>query len=339
MANNVQNMDDFVRRIAQRTQRTFQDAKVEGRMPPLISRKKDRFWLVSDGNKVPAPDPLALDFVVISVKKPLARFYYDGPYDEEVSSAPACYSLDSVTPESDATSKQCDSCAGCPKAEWGSAASKKTGEPVAACRVEKQMAIQVCGVPGVWMFSVPPSSIKKQWGAYADKIEHAAREEEAKNGYATLTLSTCVTRATFDEKSQGVLNFAPRGYIGNPKLFTPAECEALEKALDDAAGTARVIWGPSGLEREKQYVEASGYKPKALNAPAPARVIEAEPEVVQEDDLPFQPDACRAKPEATKPRAKREPVKKPVDQPAIMTDAADPASVQSLLEGLGIGDL
>lgn len=346
MANDLY-IDDFVKRIAARTMRTFSDAKAESRMPPHISRRSARFWFVQDGQKSPTSDPLTLDFVVVAVKKPLARFLYDGVYEE--GKPPTCWSMDGVTPEDDAPAQEAICCKDCKQAEWGSARSKKTGEEIAACRVEKQMAIQVVGAPGLWLFTVPAASIKKQWGAYVEQIERAGKEEEAKYGYATLTLSTIITRCTFDEEQQGVLNFKPLGYIGNRKLFSADECDALEKALDDHDAAARVFWGPKGVEREQQYLGAKkvsaviatsqstsvggsgGFVPDQ-KATAPFLV---EPKKEEDTGLPFQMDAP-VEPAATKPKRS---VKPPVDEPKIMTEASDPASVKSLLEGLGIGDL
>ncbi|MDD5305440.1 MAG: hypothetical protein PHS14_20260 [Elusimicrobia bacterium] len=343
MANDLY-IDDFVKRIAARTMATFSDAKAESRMPPHISRRSDRFWLVQDGQKTPAPDPLTLEFVVVAVKKPLARFLYDGVYEE--GKPPTCWSMDSVTPEDDVPAREAICCKDCKQAEWGSARSKKTGEEIAACRVEKQMAVQVVGVPGLWLFTVPAASIKKQWGAYVEQIERAGKEEEAKYGYATLTLSTIVTRCTFDEKQQGVLNFKPRGYIGNRQVFSADECDALEKALDDHDAATRVFWGPKGVEREQQYLGAKKVSPAIA---APARVASSHEEdtglpfqtgasvqLVAKEDPPFLGGEVRAEPAVTKPKRS---VKLPVDEPKIMTEASDPASVKSLLEGLGIGDL
>lgn len=317
MANDLQ-INDFVKRIAARTQHLAAAAKSGGgrSLPNHISIRQNRFWLVNEDGISPAPDPLCLRFVIVAIKRPKTRFFYSGVYDDETSgSPPSCMSYDGVTPEKDVAERQADYCANnvCPKSEWGSAKGKG-GTDRAACKTYKQLVVKVPGVPGAWLLSIPPASITKQWDIYAGQIEQAAKEEQDKHGFATLTLSTCVTEVTFDPKFQGVLNFCPKGYIGNEKLMTAKDCAELETLMDDEVANARLLWGPDGLNREKQYLESIG-KP-AVGYAAPAISI-ASPkvkpqEVVPEpawDDVDY--DEPAAPPLEPAPRAKTKPAAPP----------------------------
>ncbi|MCI0563471.1 MAG: hypothetical protein MN733_33770 [Nitrososphaera sp.] len=304
MSNDLQ-INDFVKRIAARTQHLASAARSGGgrALPNHISIRQNRFWLVGEDGPSPAPDPLCLHFVVVAIKKPKTRFFYNGAYDDEGFGAPpTCMSYDGVTPEASSTERQADCCASnvCPKSEWGSAKGKG-GADRSACKVYKQLVVKVPGVPGAWLFSIPPASIAKQWDIYADQIEQAAKEEQAKHGFAALTLSTCVTEMTFDSKFQGVLNFRPKGYIGNEKLMSVEDCVELEALVGDEALNARLLWGPDGLNREKQYLESAGktaprYAAPAISiAPPKATLQEVVPEPDWEDTAYDEPPAM-AKP-------------------------------------------
>ncbi|MCI0562569.1 MAG: hypothetical protein MN733_29130 [Nitrososphaera sp.] len=313
MSNDLQ-INDFVKRIAAKTQHLAAAAKSGGRaLPNHISLRQNRFWLVTEDGPSPAPDPLCFHFVVVAIKKPKARFYYNGAYDDEVSGTPpTCMSYDGVTPEADVVEKQADCCASnvCSKSEWGSAKGKG-GADRSACKVYKQLVIKVPGLPGAWLFSIPPASISKQWDVYSDYIDNTAKKEEAKHGFATLTISTCVTEMTFDPKFQGVLNFKAKGYIGNENLMTAEDCAELEILVDDEASNAKLLWGPGGLNREKQYLEntgktASRYVAPAVSIASPkATPQEVVPEPAWEDTAYDEPPAmAKAAPrKETKPPA------------------------------------
>jgi hypothetical protein len=251
-------IDDFVKRIAAKSQHSFANAKSGSRARVNhISIRQNRFWLVSEDGPTPAPDPLRLQFVLIESKKPIPRFYYSAAYDADASPPPDCMSQDGITPETDVPAKQAESCATCPKSEWGSSVGIG-GAPRAACRVYKQLVIKIPSIQGAWQFSIPAASIIKQWNVYADKIETAAKEEQIKHGFSALTLSTCVTEITFDPKAQGVLNFRALGYIGNRNLMTIEDCEELETLMDDEAMIAKYLWGAEGQKREQQYLATIG---------------------------------------------------------------------------------
>ncbi|MCI0565497.1 MAG: hypothetical protein MN733_44100 [Nitrososphaera sp.] len=274
MGTDVTHIDDFVKRLAARSQHLAAAAKNGNRTAPNhISTKQNRFWYVTDEDPKPTPDPLALNFSVIEIKKPRARYFYEGPYVEGTATPPTCMSQDGVAPEANIESPQAAACASCPRAEWGSAVGLG-GAPRAACKVYKQLVVKVAGLPGMWLFSLPPGSLG-EWDTYAKSIEAAAAEEARINGYDTLSLLTCVTKATFDPKRQGVLKFSPLGYIGNRKLMAEAECQELEELCDKSDAIADMLWGPNGKAREQQYLSGDL---KRLPSPATTMVTPKVPE-------------------------------------------------------------
>lgn len=357
MANELEQVPDFIKRLAAKTERLFEDARSNGRaMPPTVSIKGSRFTLIFSGDRSPAPNPIQLDFVVVAVKKPMSRSFYAGKFDptSDNYSPPACYSLDGVTPEDDATEKQNDVCRTCKQAEWGSRVDER-GQETTACRQHKQLVIKIAGVEGIWLLNVPIGSVKKQWEVYATEVEAAGKEEKAKYGYATLTLATCITRCTFDDKMPNTLNFKAAGYIGNQKLFSQWDVEELEKVLDSPE-ISLTLWGPKGVEREKQYLEASparaalpapgsnvGQGPRHATTLPTSRAVanEAKEKTAKEDaqeveHAPFVPDDYTPPGEPVKPVHQR--IRRAASPPIATKVEAD-AKTASILADLGLGDL
>jgi hypothetical protein len=346
MANGLMEVPDFVKRLAAKTERLFEDARSPGRaMPSTVSIKAQRFSLVENGERRPAPNPIELAFVVVAIKKPMPRAYYAGKFDPGADNygPPDCYSLDGVTPETDSTEIQSQTgCRLCKQAEWGSKVDER-GQETTACRQHKQLVIKIPGLSSLWLFNVPIGSVRKQWDKFATDIEAAGREEKAKYGFATLTLSTCVAACTFDEKTNGILNFRPLGYVGNPKLFSAKDCEELEAAIDSAA-IPTMLWGPQGAEREKQYLEGPM---KALPAAASNKpMLEVKtvrgdtPTPEKRSALPWNDDGYEPPGEVVevgeeKPRSRG---KKTVTPP-IVTKVEQDTKSSSILKDLGFDDL
>jgi hypothetical protein len=215
-------------------------------MPNGISIQGNRFWLASNEGTVPAPDPLRLHFVVLGSKKPMSRRYYASPYSATNPTGPDCYSPDGVTPDG-GENMQHPTCAGCPKSVWGSEKSRLTGALVPACRQHKDMVVKVMGVPGKWMFSIPPASIKKNWDPLVKRIQAMAKDEEQKNGQATLCMANCVIEATFAPGVNGIMEFKPRGYLAGEEEIEVVELHKDRESIEV------MLWGPKGSERKAQY--------------------------------------------------------------------------------------
>lgn len=372
MANELQEVPDFIKRIAARTVALFDDARPVGRaMPPVVSIKGNRFSLMINGDKQLAPNPIALDFVIVAVKKPMSRAYYAGKFDSSPDAAhnpPACVSFDSVTPEPDSPEVQSPVCRTCKQAEFGSKVDER-GKETTACRQHKQLVIMIPGVEGLWLLNIPIASVKKQWAKYAADLEIAGKEDIAKFGFAATTLSTVATRATFDADVNGVLNFRPLGYAD--KFFSKEELEEVDRITKDIAekgGNVDVdvmFWGPKGAERRTQYLEATPSRP-SLPAPPPKRdfidVAGVRNQDLKKADLPFTPDDYRpaVTPEEEKPpfsttrmtmasvggRSSSEtathanPATKPKPAtPPITTTLVQDKDATDMLKSLGLGDI
>lgn len=275
MANEI--ITDNLTRLASQSEAMFGDASFgASSFPDYISIRNGRFSLVTTEGKKPAPDPLKLSFVTLAIKAPLARQYFEQAFDPDKLSVPTCLSYDGVTPEDTATEKQSETCAGCPKSLWGSTSSP-SGAPIPACRQHKEIAIKVIGIDGAWLLRIPPASIRKHWAPLVDQIRKAGEKEKAIHGKPTLTMLTCVIDAEFDENTQGVLNFYPRGYADEKEQNKIVQLCADQNAL------MQILWGPDGPARHEKWLGARAARggpavssvPSSPILPAPERIGKA----------------------------------------------------------------
>jgi len=120
------------------------------------------------------------EFEVIVVASVTERCYYDGPYDADKISSPACFaqSLDSreLTPHKNVKEPQAENCATCPLAEFGTAKQGKGP----ACKTYRKLIMipantQAEDVPKAEMayLKVSPTSVKN-WSKYAQQLVASA---------------------------------------------------------------------------------------------------------------------------------------------------------------------
>jgi len=184
---------------------------------PSISIKSNHFH-IRDGDETttlmvpptapgqPALPMMCLEVVVVDANPALSHTFFgeqkngvwmQAEYVEGENKEPTCRSANGVTPDSDAPAPQSAVCATCPQYQWGSAISKLTGKPIRACHDSKQLAILPAGDLAYKMLGlqIKVGSLKN-WGTYVRALNG--------RGYGIATL---VTNVTFDQTSNGVLQF------------------------------------------------------------------------------------------------------------------------------------
>ena len=146
-----------------------QAAAMAGRIAPPsginIKVTQDKKFLLPDGSKVDGP----LDLVIVDFTS--RNEYYEGAYDANNITAPACFAIHpepkSMVPSSNSPNKQADDCASCPMNQFGSAGKGK------ACKNMRVLAVQMA-VPDndnggaltvfedtpIWLLKVSPTAIK-----------------------------------------------------------------------------------------------------------------------------------------------------------------------------------
>ncbi|MCR4302276.1 MAG: hypothetical protein NUV51_11735 [Sulfuricaulis sp.] len=175
---------------------------------PTISIKANRFAIKDGDETMPLMSPPAapgqpalpmglLEVVVVDANPALSHTYYEGEWVEGENKEPDCRSANGVTPDADVATKQAAVCATCPKYAWGSAISKLSGKPIRACHDSKQLAVVPAGDLTYKMLGLQiKAGSLKNWGTYIQALSG--------RGYG---VSTLVTNVTFDQTSNGVLQF------------------------------------------------------------------------------------------------------------------------------------
>jgi hypothetical protein len=215
-----------------------------GVRPPTLSIARQVFTAIDAGGNEknvsafdqtqgsPTFGRVYVDVIFVDANPNLSHTYYAGKYDPGATefSPPDCFSDNGIAPSDQATTPQSATCQACPHAVWGSAISER-GSQTKACRDAKKVALLIpaSGSEIPFLLRVPPASLNKQFAPY---IRMLAQQNM---GPRKLTPADVVTRITFDAQEQGVLNFAPVGFI------TPEQLILVQKAQAPDAITAQIV--------------------------------------------------------------------------------------------------
>ena len=277
-----------------------------GESYPRISIKGGRFRIVEGGTET-VLDSTNLDVVVVGANPRLSKSWYAKAWSKDSEpTAPDCYSLDGIGPNPDSTNPQNDLCATCPHNAWGSKVTD-SGQQVKACADQKRLAVVAADDPSgpIYLLQVTPAALK---GLTAYQKELSMR------GIATEIVKT---RVSFDtDASFPKLKFSFGGFLD----------EETQSVVDNLFGTqsVREITGEAASNSEARPAVAA--LPAAKPAPAP--VVEAEPET------PTRGFGAKAAPKA----APKKPVEEPKAAPVV--DAADSlaAEIAALVGGINADD-
>lgn len=132
-----------------------------------IKVTQDKKFEFPDGTKHNGPIKLVIvDFVS-------ANSFYDGPYDKDNISPPACFSIGTnptqLVPSENSPLKQSNGCAACPMNQFGSAGAGK------ACKNGRVLAVLPPGADAdtpLWILKVSPTALK----AYDAYVTGVARQ-------------------------------------------------------------------------------------------------------------------------------------------------------------------
>jgi hypothetical protein len=281
--------------------------------PPQLKLSGKSFKLVdSSGNETPVkakqmvegPDEnMYLPVIILRARRDMQKAWYAKAYNpnDEVHSAPDCFSNDGVTPDPTSPAKQCGTCAACPHNQYGSgkdAAGNATKGK--ACRDTRINAVYVPKF-GIYKLSIPPASFKN--------LERYAKELKVRG----ISPGNVKTLIGFDQQSDyAILTFAFGGWVKEGHLSMLAEMAS----------------SPEAEEIANDKIVASAQLP----APEPKKEAKAKPQPMVEepaDDLGL--DDLGPAPAPVKQEAKAKP--EPAPEPEVETSDDDLASE------LGLDDL
>jgi hypothetical protein len=132
-----------------------------GESVPRISIKGSRFRIVEGGTET-VLDTTTLDVVVVGANPRLSKTWYAKAWTPESEpSNPDCFSLDGVSPDTQATEPQNDLCASCPQNAWGSKVTPQ-GKQIKACSDQKRLAVVAADDPTgpVYLLQVTPAALQ-----------------------------------------------------------------------------------------------------------------------------------------------------------------------------------
>lgn len=119
-----------------------------------ITLKNDKTFNLPDGSKVDTLEVVIVDFIGVNN-------YYEGAYDKDNISPPACFAIGQViadmVPSDNAPVKQSDACASCPMNAFGSSGTGK------ACKNMRRLAVLPPDADAddpLWIIDVSPTGLK-----------------------------------------------------------------------------------------------------------------------------------------------------------------------------------
>jgi len=205
-------------------------AGLGGQSPPHLSIAGNRFTLIDPaGNEKPFSQldqqsgQLYCDVIIADINENVSKIYYRDKFDPSATDykPPTCFSDNGVAPSQQAAEPQSPTCAACPHNAWGSKISEQSGKQVKSCNDLKKLAFVAPGEQMPFLMRVPPATLKN-FKTYAQTVAgHGA------------DLCEVVTRLMFE--SQGVIKFAPVGWIDQPMAAFLTTLEQ-SKATDALVG-------------------------------------------------------------------------------------------------------
>jgi hypothetical protein len=260
-----------------------------GQSGKRISIKGGVFRLISEGKEIAQIEDRYLDVVVVNAAKKISRTYYEGAFDPENPTPPACWSADGDKPDATANNPQSQTCATCPQNIKGSGNGESR-----ACRFSQRLAVVLANdVEGdVLQLTLPATSVFGKEDGDNRPLQAYAKWLAAQSVGPDMV----VTRMKFDTKAE------------SPKLFF----KPMRWLTDDEhAACAKQGQTPEAIKAITMTVSQSdNVKPIAIEGKPPAAKAKVKPEA--EDDVE-EPEVRKEAPAAA-PKAKKGNLASVVDQ-------------------------
>lgn len=260
--------------------------------PHRISIKGGVFRLISSGKEIASIEERYLDVVIINAAEFVTRKFYGVAFDDNVATAPKCWSTNGLVPDDNATDKQASACASCEQNIKGSGANDSK-----ACRSQQRIAVVLpADLSGnVLQLEVPGKSLfgKEDNGNYPLKAYASWAKAQ---GYDT---DMVVTRIKFDTAESH-----PKLFFKSMRYLSDDEFEIIESQAKTTDAKDAVLLNLGG------------------GAAAPAAKKLAAPVVEVEEEAPAPKPKAKAKAKAAEPDEEEAPaveptVRKAAEAPAL----------------------
>lgn len=269
---------------------------IKGRQFTVV-RGDERTTIMSP--KDPDAPASYIDVVILRANRAVSKMYFAQRYEEGISAAPDCFSLDGERPDPSVHEPQAKSCKTCPHNQWGSRVTD-SGKLAKACADHRRIAIAPAdALEDVMLLRVPPKSLKAL-AEYGRTL--AARKIDYRHVITRIKFVKDVATPQLEFKAVGFLDKDQAAevdalyddervlvVIGQPGQALDADLQVptekpVEEKVDDGEDEEEPLVTTKTTKKAKE-------KPaKKAKKAAPAK--EAEPEKSKEDDtgLPMVDD-------------------------------------------------
>ena len=307
-----------------------------------LSVKGGVFRLISEGKEVAAIEDRYLDVVFVASAPKITRTFYEGTFDADNPTAPACWSADGDKPDASIKDPQSDRCATCPQNIKGSGQGDSR-----ACRFSQRLAIVLANdMEGdVLQLSCAATSIFGKGVGENRPLQEYARWLVAQGHDPGMF----VTRLKFDTDSA-----TPKLFFKAMRWLTDEEFEIAQRQGQSEDAVNAITMTVAAMDGVKEApVAVPGKAPtKAKAAPAPAPEPEEEDEPpapaprtkVKAEEVEDEPPAPAPKKTRAKPAAAPAEEAEDAGEPAVRKAAAPAApsstkaSISQVLDAWGTDD-
>lgn len=182
-----------------------------------IGLKGNRFRQIINGKEEGVWDENYLDVIIIGAVPHISRVFYEGVYQQDVKTAPTCYSADGVAPPDDVKNKQSTKCDICPQNQKGS--KIVNGQKLKACAYFQRLVIMLAGDPEGVKYTLDVKAMGIFGESHANVNKFNIRDYTKLLANRGADVATLVTRLSFDtDESVPKLLFAPQRFINAEEL-------------------------------------------------------------------------------------------------------------------------
>lgn len=279
----------------------------------------------------------SVELVLLKANPHLSKTWYENGWDENSTNPPDCSSANGVVPDNGVPKKQSNTCATCPRNQWGTAANGGKGK---ACGDHRRLAITpAADIPneafgGPMLLRCPAASLQ-------DLASFDAKYKQA--GYPYFSL---VVKIAFDPKES-----YPKLVFSAVRPLTEAEgklvmvlrnSDAVARVIADAPPPQATALPAQAAPQEQLFEQAPNNAPVAASvapqpapapAPAPAQPQPTPAQAVQNAQPRPAPQPAFG---GAAPQPAAQPVQQPVQQQAAPAPAPAPAAApQRQMTGFG----
>ena len=213
---------------------------------------------------------LSMEVVIVGAAKGVGRIFFEGQYDADTKTHPACYSADGIVPGIDVVNPQSVKCANCPQNEKGSKIAAD-GTKTKACSYFKRLAVVWLGDPQHRIFQIDAKAMSIFGDGEPARNLFTLNEYAKKLNTRGWDVAHLVTKLSFDtDSSVPKVYFSPVRLLEEEEAGWVQELVNSDEVLQTVTITAITDASDSQAEQAAAPADASANSQKAAPKAAPA---------------------------------------------------------------------